>query len=306
MMRKTLVIMAAGIGSRFGQGIKQLAKFGTSGELIMDYSIRDAMEAGFNHVVFVIRRQLAEEFKEIIGDRVAGIVDVDYASQEISDVPAPYDERFAQRTKPWGTGQAILACRDLVDGPFLVINADDYYGREAYVKAADMLERVGGGEETGLTVGMISFILGKTLSDNGSVTRGICALNPDGSLNSICETKDIVKTEEGAGAQTGEGITPLDMNAPVSMNMWVFPQSFMGVLKERFDQFLADLDPEDLKSEYLLPILIGQMLEEGSVTVQVETSQDQWFGMTYQEDVPAVKEALRGMVDAGVYPESLY
>lgn len=305
MMRKTLVIMAAGIGSRFGQGIKQLAKVGTSGELIMDYSIRDAMEAGFNHVVFVIRRQLADEFKEIIGDRVAGIVDVDYAYQEISDVPEPYAERFAQRTKPWGTGQAILACRDLVDGPFLVINADDYYGREAYVKAADMLERVSGTDK-GLTVGMISFILGKTLSDNGSVTRGICALNPDGTLQSICETKNIVKTEEGAGAQTEEGIVPLDMSAPVSMNMWVFPQSFMGVLKERFDQFLSALSPEDLKSEYLLPILIGQMLEEGSVAVQVETSQDQWFGMTYQEDVPAVKEALRGMVDAGIYPESLY
>ena len=304
-MRKTLVIMAAGIGSRFGQGIKQLAKVGTSGELIMDYSIRDAMEAGFNHVVFVIRRQLADEFKEIIGDRVAGIVDVDYAYQEISDVPEPYAERFAQRTKPWGTGQAILACRDLVDGPFLVINADDYYGREAYVKAADMLERVSGAD-TGLTVGMISFVLGKTLSDNGSVTRGICALNPDGTLNSICETKDIVKTEEGAGAQTDEGIVPLDMNAPVSMNMWVFPQNFMGVLKDRFDQFLSVLAPEDLKSEYLLPILIGQMLEEGRVAVQVETSQDQWFGMTYQEDVPAVKEALRQMVDAGIYPESLY
>lgn len=305
MMRKTLVIMAAGIGSRFGQGIKQLAKVGTSGELIMDYSIRDAMEAGFNHVVFVIRRQLADEFKEIIGDRVAGIVDVDYAYQEISDVPEPYAERFAQRTKPWGTGQAILACRDLVDGPFLVINADDYYGREAYVKAADMLEKVSDADR-GLTVGMISFILGKTLSDNGSVTRGICALNPDGTLNSICETKNIVKTEEGAGVQTDEGIVPLDVNAPVSMNMWVFPQSFMGVLKERFDQFLSALDQEDLKSEYLLPILIGQMLEEGRVGVQVETSQDQWFGMTYQEDVPAVKEAIRGMVDAGIYPESLY
>ena len=305
MMRKTLVIMAAGIGSRFGQGIKQLAKVGTSGELIMDYSIRDAMEAGFNHVVFVIRRQLADEFKEIIGDRVAGIVDVDYAYQEISDVPEPYAERFAQRTKPWGTGQAILACRDLVDGPFLVINADDYYGREAYVKAADMLERVSGTDK-GLTVGMISFILGKTLSDNGSVTRGICALNPDGTLDSICETKDIVKTEEGAGARTDEGLVPLDMSAPVSMNMWVFPQSFMDVLKERFDQFLSALSPEDLKSEYLLPILIGQMLEEGSVSVQVETSQDQWFGMTYQEDVPAVMEALREMVDAGIYPESLY
>ena len=305
MMRKTIVIMAAGIGSRFGQGIKQLAKVGTSGELIMDYSIRDAMEAGFNHVVFVIRRQLADEFKQIIGDRVAGIVDVDYAYQGISDVPEPYAERFAQRTKPWGTGQAILACRDLVDGPFLVINADDYYGREAYVKAADMLEKVSG-KDKGLTVGMISFILGKTLSDNGSVTRGICALNPDGTLNSICETKNIVKTEEGAGVQTDEGIVPLDVNAPVSMNMWVFPQSFMSVLKERFDQFLSALSPEDLKSEYLLPILIGQMLEEGSVLVQVETSQDQWFGMTYQEDVPAVKEAIRKMVDAGIYPESLY
>ena len=305
MMRKTLVIMAAGIGSRFGQGIKQLAKVGTSGELIMDYSIRDAMEAGFNHVVFVIRRQLADEFKQIIGDRVAGIVDVDYAYQGISDVPEPYAERFAQRTKPWGTGQAILACRDLVDRPFLVINADDYYGREAYVKAADMLEKVSG-KDKGPTVGMISFILGKTLSDNGSVTRGICALNPDGTLNSICETKNIVKTEEGAGVQTDEGIVPLDMNAPVSMNMWVFPQSFMSVLKERFDQFLSALSPEDLKSEYLLPILIGQMLEEGRVGVQVETSQDQWFGMTYQEDVPAVKEAIRKMVDAGIYPESLY
>ena len=298
--------MAAGIGSRFGQGIKQLEKVGPSGELLMDYSICDAMRAGFNHVIFVIRKDIAAEFKEIIGERVEKIVDVDYAYQELTDIPEEYRERFAARTKPWGTGQAILSCRELVDGPFLVINADDYYGCEAYSIASQMLDDMADADSGQLALGMVSFILGKTLSDNGSVTRGICELQDDGTLKSICETKNIIKTESGAAAVSDAGERELDVQAPVSMNMWVFPQMFMNVLQERFGTFLSGLGAGDLKGEYLLPILVGELLEEGEVSVQVRSSHDQWFGMTYQEDVPAVREAIRGMVDEGIYPESLY
>lgn len=305
-MRKTLVIMAAGIGSRFGQGIKQLARVGTSDELLMDYSICDAMRAGFDHVVFVIRKDIADEFKEVIGDRVARLVDVDYAYQELTDIPQEYRARFTDRTKPWGTGQAILCCRDLVDGPFLVINADDYYGREAYEIAADMIDEMNGTKSEPVQLGMVSFILGRTLSDHGSVTRGICSLNEDGTLGSICETKNIVKTAAGAAALSDEGEKPLDLNAPVSMNMWIFPGEFMGILKERFAVFLEKLDPSDLKAEYLLPILVGELLEENAATVTVKSSHDQWFGMTYKEDVPAVRAAVREMVERGEYPESLY
>lgn len=304
-MSKTLVIMAAGIGSRFGRGVKQLAKVGPSDELIMDYSIYDAVRAGFDHVVFVIRRDIADEFREVIGDRIANRVNVDYAYQELDQIPPVYRERFAARTKPWGTGQAVLCCRDLIDGPFLVINADDYYGREAYEIAARMLDEMTDDGPV-QTLGMVSFILGRTLSDNGSVTRGICELSEEGMLLSIDETRNIVKTADGAAAQEGDSLRPLDVNSPVSMNMWVFPQSFMNTLDEHFTSFLAGLDKDDLKGEYLLPILVGELIGSGDAQVKAVSSKDQWFGMTYQEDVPAVRAELRAMVDSGVYPESLY
>ena len=305
-MSKTLVIMAAGIGSRFGKGVKQLAKVGPSGELIMDYSIYDAMKAGFDHVVFVIRRDIADEFREVIGARIEKKVRVDYAYQELDQIPEQFRERFAARTKPWGTGQAVLCCRDLVDGPFLVINADDYYGQEAYRIASGMLDEFAQAGSDASVLGMVSFILGRTLSDNGSVTRGICAVSSDGRLVSIDETKNIVKTADGAAVQTEGTERALDVNAPVSMNMWVFPQTFMETLDTEFTSFLENLDADDMKGEYLLPILVGELLERGEARVVVRSSPDKWFGMTYQEDVPEVRRSIADMVSDGVYPADLY
>ena len=293
--------MAAGMGSRFKEGTKQLTAVGPAGELIVDYSIYDAMLAGFDRVVFVIRHDIEDAFKEAIGDRVAGRTTVDYAYQELDDIPEDYKASFAGRTKPWGTGSAVLSCRDLIDGPFLVINADDYYGREAFEKAARMLEKVSCGQNDHITLGMISFILKNTLSDNGTVTRGICELHADGTLESIRETKGIEKT--GQGAQAGE--TVLDPESPVSMNMWVCPDGFLSVLEKEFERFLSQLEPGDNSSEYLLPILVGELLEKDRADVLVERSRDRWFGMTYTEDVPGVRAEIAKMVNEGYYPADL-
>ena len=303
---KTLVIMAAGMGSRFKEGIKQLTSVGPAGELIIDYSIYDAMRAGFDHVVFVIRRDIEKDFKETIGDRAEKKIDVDYAYQELDDIPAVYRDAFADRTKPWGTGSAVLACRELIDGPFVVINADDYYGREAFVKAAAMLEDVSYESADDMTIGMISFILKNTLSDNGTVTRGICRLAEDGTLASIEETKNIEKTDDGAATVVDGKQVGLDVESPVSMNMWVCPQGFMSLLEQEFDAFLAALKPGDNSSEYLLPILAGELLAAGRAKVLVERSRDRWFGMTYREDVPGVRASVAEMVADGVYPKDLY
>ena len=305
-MKRTLVIMAAGMGSRFKEGIKQLTGVGPAGELIIDYSIHDAIRAGFDHVVFVIRRDIEQDFREAIGERVEQKVAVDYAFQELDDIPEDFREAFAGRTKPWGTGSAVLACRHLVDGPFVVINADDYYGREAFVKAAAMLEDVSYKSADDMTIGMISFILKNTLSDNGTVTRGICMLADDGTLASINETKNIEKTADGAATEIDGKRVELDVDSPVSMNMWVYPKDFMELLDQEFVTFLAALEPGDNSSEYLLPILAGELLEAGRTKVLVERSHDRWFGMTYKEDVPGVRADIAQMVADGVYPKDLY
>lgn len=305
-MRKTLVIMAAGIGSRFKEGIKQLTGVGPAGELIIDYSIHDAMRAGFDHVVFIIRRDIEADFKEVIGDRVAAKVAVDYGYQETGDIPEAYRASFADRRKPWGTGQAVLAGADYIDGPFLVINADDYYGREAFVKAAEMLDEVSYKSENEMTFGMIGFVLKNTLSDNGTVTRGICALAPDGTLASIDETKNIAKTADGAVTTVDGQTVSLDVESPVSMNMWVYPQGFISLLETEFTKFLDGLKPGDNSSEYLLPILAGELLAEKRAKILVERSHDRWFGMTYKEDVPGVCADIAQMVADGMYPADLY
>ena len=219
MSQATLVIMAAGMGSRFGGGIKQLAPVGPNGEIIMDYSIYDAMEAGFDKVVFVIRKDLEEEFKKVIGNRIEKQVEVAYAYQELKDIPEQYQDKFAERKKPWGTGQAILCCKEVVDSPFLVINADDYYGKEAYREAFEYLTKKSPTDI--MQICMVSFVLKNTLSDNGTVTRGICRVSENGMLTDIRETHDIARTEQGAGVLTdGRIVKELDADATVSMNMW--------------------------------------------------------------------------------------
>ena len=306
-MKKTaLVIMAAGLGSRFGKGIKQLAKVGPSGEIIMEYSIHDALEAGFNKVVFIIRKDIEKEFKEIIGDKIEKVAEVVYVYQDLKDLP----EGFTcpeDRTKPWGTGQAVLAAKKAIQEPFLVINADDYYGKEAFGKIHDYLVEE---KETGekMDICMAGFILENTLSDNGGVTRGVCALNPDRKLVGITETYNIQKTEEGPAAvdeETGEK-NYLDAQTLVSMNMWGFQPEFMEVLEKGFAEFLAGVQPGDIKKEYLLPGVVDQMIKEGKAEVSVLKTHDTWFGVTYQEDKEIVMKSFKELEEKGVYTNPLF
>lgn len=294
-MKTTLVIMAAGIGSRFGGGIKQLQPVGPNGEIIMDYSIKDAKAAGFDKVVFIIRKDLEKDFKEIIGNRIEKEIEVAYAFQELDDLPEGF-KKPADRTKPWGTGQAILVCKDIVKEPFVVINADDYYGREAFVKLHDFLMREPAYVDGKLNLGMAGFILGNTLSENGAVTRGICDVDAHGYLTDVIETKGIEKTENGAAVrEEGKDEKVLDMASHVSMNMWALPTEFMSVLEEGFAGFLSNLSEDDTKSEYLLPIIIDGLIKSGKAQVKLEETNDKWYGITYKEDIDYVKEAFKSI-----------
>ena len=305
MGKATLVIMAAGIGSRFGGGIKQLEPVGPNGEIIMDYSIYDAREAGFDKVVFVIRKDLEQDFREVIGNRVEQIIDVEYAFQELDDIPAAYQSVFKARKKPWGTGQAILVCKDIVKEPFLVINADDYYGQEAYQAAFHYLTS-GAMHNDSHEIGMVSFVLGNTLSENGGVTRGICAVDEQGMLTEINETKNVIITANGAGIDLGDRVQEISVNAPVSMNMWALDTTFMSTLEKGFLKFLEKLDQSDLTKEYLLPTIIGDLLSESQITVKVLQSKDKWFGVTYKEDKDSVMSAINALIENGIYTENIY
>lgn len=306
-MKKTaLVIMAAGIGSRFGKGVKQLAKVGPAEEIIMEYSIYDALEAGFNKVVFIIRKDIEAEFRDIIGDRIEKRVEVEYVYQDIHDLPAGFDCP-AQRTKPWGTGHAVLAAKKVIQEPFVVINADDYYGKEAFVKIHDYLtaER----EVSGKTdICMAGFILENTLSDNGGVTRGICTLDEAKKLVGITETYNIQKTEQGPEAvneESGEH-TALDAHNLVSMNMWGLTPEFLEILEEGFVEFLSKLEPSDLKKEYLLPAIVDKLIKTEEAEVAVLKTHDTWFGVTYQEDKEKVMKSFKELADKGVYRHPLF
>ncbi|MDO5424448.1 MAG: nucleotidyltransferase [Eubacteriales bacterium] len=305
MKETTLVIMAAGIGSRFGGGIKQLEPVGPNGEIIMDYSIHDALEAGFNRIVFIIRKDLEKDFREVIGNRIEKAANVAYAFQEADNLPAGYTKPEG-RKKPWGTGQAILSCKGIVDTPFAVINADDYYGKEGFVKIHDFL--VSESPADGIShYCMAGFILGNTLSENGAVTRGVCQVNAEGNLAGVKETHDIYKTESGAGVPDGNGgFQPLDPASLVSMNMWGFTPDILDVLDAGFKEFLASLPEGDLKAEYLIPSVVDDLLKSGKATVTVLKSHDKWFGVTYKEDKELVVNSFKQLIDAGVYPSPLY
>lgn len=299
-MKKTaLVIMAAGIGSRFGGGIKQLE--GPNGEIIMDYSIHDALEAGFDRIIFVIRHDLEEDFKEVIGNRIEKIAPVTYAFQELSDVPEGFSVP-ADRKKPWGTGQAILSIRGLVEEPFLVINADDYYGKEAYVEAFKELTTPEKQADK-MQISMVGFVLKNTLSENGGVTRGVCKVDANQMLTEIVETSNIIKTQAGAAVATDGKETPIDADTPVSMNMWGLTPEFFEILEKGFAEFVAAQEEGNLKGEYLLPTIIGDLLKEGKVEVKVLKSHDKWFGVTYKEDKELVVNEVKALVEKGLYPE---
>ena len=304
MSKAALVIMAAGIGSRFGGGIKQLAPVGPGGEIIMDYSIHDAIEAGFDKIIFIIRRDIEEAFREAIGDRIQGIcaglgVELGYAFQELDALPEGVTLPEG-RTKPWGTGQAVLACKDQLDGPFAVINADDYYGKQAFVLLHDFLENYTPEKPGDLC--MAGFVLKNTLSDNGAVTRGICRMNAEGYLTGVDETSGIEKTADGAQA----GGKAVDADSLVSMNMWGLTPEFVTMLDQGFVEFFGGIAGNEMKAEYLLPIFIDSLLKQGKVSVKVLPTQDRWFGVTYQEDKPVVVESFAKLIEAGVYRKDLF
>ncbi len=309
-VRTSLVIMAAGIGSRFGQGIKQLTSFGPAGEIIMDYSIYDAVQAGFDRVVFVIRKDLEKDFREVIGSRIEKYVETAYVFQEKDDLPEGF-QCPSDRKKPWGTGQAILACRGVVKEPFCVINADDYYGKKAFSLIHTWLVENSSASKTAAVhkMCMAGFILKNTLSDHGGVTRGICSVNSDNILTGIVETKNIIRTENGAAIGSDDKIErTLDPESSVSMNMWGFGEDFLDVLYDGFSAFLKEnigTEMED-KAEYLLPTIVGDMLQSGDATVSVIPTDDKWFGVTYHEDIPIVKESFLELSRQGVYPEKLW
>ena len=307
-MKTTLLIMAAGIGSRFGGGIKQLEPVGLNDEIIMDYSVHDAIAAGFNKLIFVIRKDIEADFRSRIGDRIETLcsrldVEVHYAFQDMQDIPAGFQVP-ADRKKPWGTGQAVLAARELLTEPFIVINADDYYGKEAYRKLYGWLQR----PHAENAIAMAGFVLGNTLSESGGVTRGVCTVR-EGYVTDVVETKNIVKTTSGAET---EG-RALDVQSLVSMNMWAFPGKqgempwFVKVLQDSFgDFFRQEVPANPQKAEYLLPTLIGALLRQNDCTVEVLPTQDKWFGVTYKEDKSAVVQSFRALIEQGVYKPNLY
>ncbi|MDO4345449.1 MAG: sugar phosphate nucleotidyltransferase [Eubacteriales bacterium] len=309
-MNTTLLIMAAGIGSRFGGGIKQLEPVGLDGEIIMDYSIHDAIAAGFNKIVFVIRRDIEADFRERIGGRVEAVcrrlgVETSYVFQDLASIPEGCSVPEG-RKKPWGTGQAVLAAKDVIREPFMVINADDYYGKEAFRQLHDWLIL----DHADSAVAMAGFILKNTLSENGGVTRGICKVSEGHThVIDVVETHDIIKTADGAETDGRK----LDPESYVSMNMWGFPAregcapAFMAVLEKEFRTFFEnDVEKNPLKAEYLLPTLIGGQLRQGRCSVKVLKTKDKWFGVTYKEDKAGVVESFKELIAKGVYREELY
>lgn len=303
-MEPTLLVLAAGMGSRFG-GLKQIEEVGPNGELILDYSVYDAMQAGFGRVVFVIRRDIEEAFKSTIGQRFESKLDVDYAYQEMDDVPAGYQVP-ANRSKPWGTGHAVLAARNVVDTPFAVINADDFYGRESYQQLVTFLASETGADTSRSAYALAGFPLRNTLSEHGHVSRGVCTCDENGMLTGIEECTHIEKDGEGALQRNPDGSTRcLDGNELVSMNMWAFGPELFQQLDTHFRTFLADHGNSE-KSEFYLPAAIDALLQVDLATCRVLATSSHWAGMTYREDIETLKQFLSNAHAKGQYPQKLW
>lgn len=303
----TLVVMAAGIGSRFGGGVKQLEPVGPNGEIIMDYSIHDALEAGCNKVVFIIRRDIEQDFKEIIGKKIEKLVPVEYVYQSVDELPGE-KKNVWNRTKPWGTGQAVLCVKDVVKEPFMVINADDYYGKDAFKNLYQYMTTKMNPDSTLYDICMAGFILENTLSDNGGVTRGICEVNGENHLQRVTETYEI-QYLDGMLSAFDEKKVPVKVTPEqhVSMNMWGLPPRFLDMLEDGFVEFLDNLEEtEAAKKEYLLPKIIDQLLAEKKATVTLLETKDKWFGVTYKEDKPVVVDAIKKLIEQGVYRKKLF
>ena len=306
MKKPVLVVMAAGMGSRYG-GLKQIDPVDKEGHIIMDFSIFDAVKAGFEKVVFIIKKENEQDFRAAIGDRLSEKIKVSYVFQELTNLPEGYVVPEG-RVKPWGTGHAIMSCKGEIDGPFVVINADDFYGSHAFQVAYDYLT-THQDEEGIYRYMMVGYRLENTLTDNGHVARGVCDMDAQGYLADIHERTHIEKRGNGAAYTEDEGKTwiPISGDATVSMNMWGFSESILGELQSRFSAFLEEnLKKNPLKCEYFLPFVVDELLKEGRATVAVEKSQDKWFGVTYKEDKPMVMAAIQNLKDQGVYPAHLW
>ena len=299
-----LLIMAAGMGSRYG-GLKQMDPVGPAGEAILDYSVYDARRAGFRRVIFLIKHEIEEDFRRLVGDRIAKHMEVSYAFQELTALPEGYSVPEG-RVKPFGTGHAVLCCRDLIDAPFAVINADDYYGPHAFQQAYDALSSLE--DDDKLRYMMVAYLLKNTLTENGYVARGVCETNADGMLKAVHERTHIIGSCDGPlYTEDGEIYRRLDPDSPVSMNMWGFTPSMVRELGNRFPVFLdTALKENPLKAEFFLPFVVNELLEEDRATVRVLRSEDRWWGVTYQEDKPQVKAALKALSDDGLYPTPLW
>lgn len=302
-MKTTLIIMAAGIGSRFGTGIKQLAKMNNNGELIIDYSIYDAKEAGFDKVVFIIRKEIEAEFKEVIGDRISKEIEVEYVFQERDDLPEGI-QCPDERVKPWGTGQAVLCCKDIVKEPFVIINADDYYGKDAFVTLRQfLLEEYRDGFNTNMA--MAGFVLKNTLSDNGVVTRGVCVTDENSMLDKVLETSGIGYVNSVLTSDNPVANEFMTEDTQVSMNFWAGSPVLFEQLEQGFVEFLSG-DADQLKGEFLIPIYVDELLRKEQARVKVIKTDDKWLGLTYKEDEAIARQGFKGMIENGKYPEKLW
>ena len=304
MKKPVLVIMAAGMGSRYG-GLKQIDPVDKEGHIIMDFSLFDAKRAGFEKVIFIIKKENEDSFREAVGNRMAKYMEVSYVFQDINNIPEGFEVPEG-RVKPWGTGHAVLSCIDEIDGPFAVINADDYYGKHAFEAIYNYLSEHE--DDDKYRYAMVGYLLKNTVTDNGHVARGICMTNEEGELVNITERTRIEKRDGKIAFTENDGETweNLPEDTLVSMNMWGHPVRFLEELEHGFPKFLDGLKPEDIKAEYLLPKIIDDLVQEGKAKVRVLDTPDKWFGVTYQEDKQAVVDAIRGLIRDGVYKEKLF
>ena len=298
-MKPTLLILAAGMGSRYG-GIKQMDEFGPNGETIIDYSIYDAIQSGFGKVVFIIREDFAEEFKNIFEKKLKGKIETDYVMQEMDSYtngfPVPAD-----RKKPWGTAHAVLCAKDVIKEPFAVINADDFYGRDAFEKAAKFLS----GEVDAKTYCIIGYDLSKTLSENGTVSRGVCQVDAGGNLESMVERIKIYTEDNKIIYEEGDKKTELPVDTPVSMNFWGFDPTVFEFIQKLFLKFLTE-NSANPKAEFFIPIIGDAFIQNEGCKIKVINTSAQWFGVTYREDAPSVKASIERLVETGIYPEQLW
>lgn len=305
MNKPVLVIMAAGMGSRYG-GLKQIDPIDEEGHIIIDFSLFDAKRAGFEKVIFIIKKENEADFKAVVGDRMTGYMDVSYAFQDLANLPDGYEVPEG-RVKPWGTAHAVLSCIDQVDGPFAVINADDYYGVEAFKLIYDYLESHPDDDKYRYT--MVGYHLGNTVTDNGHVARGVCTIDENGQLMKVVERTRIEKRDGGIAFTEDDGAnwTSLPEQTIVSMNMWGFTKSILGEIRDGFPAFLdKGLKENPMKCEYFLPSVVSDLLEGGKAAVSVLESKDKWYGVTYKEDKPVVEAAVKKMKEDGIYPKHLW